>query len=652
MTGKVDPVTLTVREMALFFSETFKIPLEQAMWLIQPPREEYGDLSFPLMRYLRGSGYGEREIVETLRGRLWEKGIYYISLSVDRGYLNLRFEESELSRHVFTLVRSGWRPETVKADAPETIVVEHTSANPIHPLHIGHARNTSIGDTLARLFKARGHRVNTRFYIDDVGRQTAIAALGFQILGVDPGSEAKRLGVKPDHLVGWVYAATHTILDILEAKKRLEKADAGERERIQRKIDSLMSTLSRLKDSDPGGYMGKLLDYSSKNDLEDRVQEIMRRYEKGLDPEKSLIRSVVAAVLEGFRETLARIGAEFDSWDWESDIVWSSRVEKLLEKARGSKYYVIHKGAEALNIPAIIEELVKPRPELHGSFKTPKGFEIPPLILVRSDGTTLYTTRDIAYSIYKFEQARADRVVNVIGADQRLSQLQVKLALLGLGYEREARNMIHYDYEIVRLPGRSMSGRRGEYVSLDQLLDEVKSRALSEVEKRNPDMPREWIEDVAEKVTAGATRFALVQVSSKKPITFDLERVLDFKENSGPYLQYTHARASRILEKHGPIDYGSIDYTASYHPERRRLLLLALRYPLVSAKAADDMAPEDLVAYLVKLADIFNSWYPKDSVIHDPDPGARNYKAALVNLVKEVLSEGMKLIGVPPLERM
>ncbi|MEB3779088.1 MAG: arginine--tRNA ligase [Desulfurococcales archaeon] len=648
-----DPVSIVVDEASRYFSEVFKLEVEDAFRLIQPPpREEYGDLSFPLLRFTRREAVGEREVVEVLRGRLWEKGIKFIELNVEKGFLNIRFEEYELSRYTFGLMINGWRPEPVKTRNPETIVVEHTSANPVHPLHIGHARNASLGDTLARLLEARGHRVNRRFYIDDVGRQTAVAALGFQLLGVDPLEEARRIGVKPDHLVGWVYAATHTLLDVLEAKKRLEEASGEERVEVQREIDRLMATLARLKEADPGGYMEKLLEKASKEGLEEKVKEVMERYEKGLEPERGIVRRMVEASLEGFRETLSRMGVEFDAWDWESDLVWSSRVWGIVEEARRSRYYMIHKGAEAVDIPRIIREIVKAEPRYQGAFKLPRGFEIPPLILVRSDGTTLYTTRDMAYTIYKFEATGASRVINVIGADQRLPQLQLRLALLGLGYEREALNLLHYDYEIVRLPGKAMSGRRGEYVSLDQLLEEAKSRAIVEVEKRNPNMPREWIVEVAEKVTVGASRFALVHVNAKKPMVFDMERVLDFKENSGPYLQYTHARASRILEKHGPIDYKAINYTASHHPDRRRLLLLALRYPLVSAKAADDLAPEDLTAYLIKLADAFNSWYQKDTVIHEKDPGARNYKAALVKLIKEVLASGMNLIGVPPLERM
>ena len=280
-----DPVSIVVDEASRYFSEVFKLEVEDAFRLIQPPpREEYGDLSFPLLRFTRREAVGEREVVEVLRGRLWEKGIKFIELNVEKGFLNIRFEEYELSRYTFGLMINGWRPEPVKTRNPETIVVEHTSANPVHPLHIGHARNASLGDTLARLLKARGHRVNRRFYIDDVGRQTAVAALGFQLLGVDPLEEARRIGVKPDHLVGWVYAATHTLLDVLEAKKRLEEASGEERVKVQREIDRLMATLARLKEADPGGYMEKLLEKPPRGAWRRGLRRLWRGMRRGLSP--------------------------------------------------------------------------------------------------------------------------------------------------------------------------------------------------------------------------------------------------------------------------------------------------------------------------------------------------------------------------------
>ncbi len=641
----IDPLTLVAIEASKYFSEVFGISVEEAFRLVQPPpREEYGDLSFPLLRFLKRSPANQQAVVEAFRGRVWERGVRFIELEVVGGFLNIRFEETALAKYVYGLMMNGWSPKPVKVDRPRRVVVEHTSANPVHPLHMGHARNTSLGDTISRLLAARGHIVNRRFYIDDVGRQTAVAALGFRLSGYSPEDLAREWGEKPDHVVGWVYAVTHTALDIVALKK--EGQATGE-------VDQLLSVLARLGDKGPRHVYDSIIrGVGGLEDPEAEVARIIVRYENGMEPERSLVRSVAMLALKGFKETLARLGVEFDAWDWESDLVWSGLVARIIEEAKRSPYHIIYKETSAIDVPRILKELVLPNPEYRRKFKLPKGFEIPPLILVRSDGTTLYTTRDIAYSIYKFREANADSVVNVIGADQRLPQLQIRLALLGLGYVKEALNMIHYDYEIVRLPGRSMSGRRGEYISLDEVLEEAKARAIREVKARNPGAPEGWVEETAEKIAVGAVRFSLVQTSAQKPVVFNMDRVLDFKENSAPYLQYTHARAHNILEKLGGIDYHNIDYTAAMERDRRRLLITCLRYPYVSSKAADDMAPEDLATYLLRLADQFNSWYQKDSVIHDPNPGARNFKGMLVRLVKDVLTDGLTLLGVEPLKRM
>ncbi|WP_460124678.1 arginine--tRNA ligase, partial [Stetteria hydrogenophila] len=429
------------------------------------------------------------------------------------------------------------------------------------------------------------------------------------------------------------------------------RVKAGEGDRA--KLEELAAALARLRERDPGGYFDRILrGVESLEDPEAEVRGIVARYEAGLEPERSEVRRVAGAVLESFKETLARLGVSFDAWDWESDLLWSGEVARILEEARRSRYYTTYKGAEALDIPRIIRELVEPDAEARRAFKLPRSLEVPPLILSRSGGTTLYATRDIAYTLYKFRAFNADRVVNVVGADQRLEQLQVRLALLGLGYRREALNTIHYDYEVVRLPWGRMRSRRGEAVWLDDVLDEAKARALEEVRSRNPGAPREWLEETAEKIAVGAVRFALVQTSAPKPVTIDLERILNLQENSGPYLQYTHARAAGILAKHGPIDWQAVDAEACRDAVRRRILLKASRLPLVAAKAADDMAPEDLAVYLLRLADDFNSWYQRDTVIHEPDMGARECKALIVHHFKENLALGLSLLGIPAPERM
>lgn len=644
-----DPMSKLVDVVAGYLSDALKVGRLEVERLLQPPpRREYGDLAFPLIRYTRRAGVSPEDVSESLRTKLWESGVTWASPRVESGYLNIVLDVEQLGDEVFRLLSAGWKPKTAKTHQPSKIVVEHTSANPIHPLHLGHARNAALGDTLARMLRSRGHEVNVRFYVDDVGRQTAVAALGFKLAGLSPRELSERMGVKIDYAVGWVYAVTHTSIDIVRAKRLAEQGEAGYEE-----IDRAMGVLARLKEEGDQEVFDSIVGgVGSMGDPESVVSEMMIRYEKGLEPEKSLIRGIAEAVLEGFKETLSRFGVKYDEWDWESDLVWSSRVGSIIEEARKSPYYTVHKGAEAIDIPRIVKELLQNDPEARNRIRLPKSFEIPPLILVRRDGTTLYTTRDIAYSVYKFRVTGADRVINVIGADQRLPQLQIRIALLGLGYRREALNMEHYDYEIVRLPGRRMSSRRAEYVTLDELLDMARNTGRPEVEARNPGADKAWIDYVAEKVGVGAVRFTLVRPGRLRPITLNVKRILDLKENTAPYLQYTHARASSILERHGAIDYMKAHSASLEDTVRRELFIEAPRFPLVAAKAADDLAPEDLADYLLRLADKFNSWYQKDSVIHEEWEGARHAKAALVLLVKSVIGEGLRLLGVEPLDKM
>jgi len=549
----------------------------------------------------------------------------------------------KLFEKITDYIKNGGGIKTKKSEKQLSIVVEHTSANPIHPLHMGHARNTCIGDTLSRLLNARGHKVNRRFYIDDMGRQVVIAALGFKTINENPMELSKKINVKPDKLVGWVYAVSSTTLDALNAKKKNNIEEA----------EKLATVLTRLKSQDPDNLFDRLFSgLNALNDPEKEISNIMINYEKGLEPEKSLIRSMTMSVLNGFIETLNRLDINFDNWDWESDIVWNGLVDRVINLAKNNKYFTKFKDADALDIPSIINDLVKEDQKISKIINLPKGFELPPLILRRSDGSTLYTTRDIAYSIYKFNETNADKVINVIGADQRLPQLQIRLALLGLGFKKEALNLIHYDYEIVRLPGKAMHGRRGEYVTLDEVLEDIKNKAIEELKNRNPNINNDVANEIAEKIAVGTLRFSMIQLNAMKPLTFDINKALNLRENSGPYLQYTYVRALNILEKHGKINYDAIKNETVNHKLRRSMLIKTLKFPLISAKAADDLSPEDLVSYLVSLSDQFNQWYENDNVIRENDYGIKEGKALLVELIKNTLGEGLYLLGIPKLNKI
>ena len=615
------------------------------------PRSYGGDYGIPIMRFLRQVKDGQEknkivnEIIERLKSEPTVRNAVFV-----RGYINVDLDVSSLAKIVFEAVRhDGKEYGYVKTSRPQRIVVEHTSANPVHPLHIGHARNMSLGDTLAKLLRARGHKVQTRYYINDAGRQMAVLVYGIKMLG----SYSPPKNVKIDHWLGLVYAITHTLVDVLTLKKEVERLreKGGEeyREKLS-ELDKLMAVLARLRERDPVLFDKLAQAISSDPNPEESIAEIMRKYEFRTDEEiVKLTRRIVEDCLKGFKETMRRMGVDVEVWDWESDLIWSSMVAKILEEARKSPYFTIHKGAPALNLASLQED-----PEIAEKLELPKSFKIPSLILARSDGTTLYTTRDIAYTIKKFREFKADKVINVIAAEQRLEQLQVRLALIALGYKHEGFNLIHYAYEMVSIPGMSMSGRRGEYITLDELIEAAIKRAREEVDKRQPDLPEDERQKIAEAVGIGAVRYSLVSVAAQKPLTFNLEEALNFERNSAPYIQYTYARAHNILAKYGkPIPWDQIDYSAAEENELRRTLVIqASMFPYIFAKAADELKPELLVAYINRLADVFNKWYPQDHVIREPDEGKRAFKLALTKTVETILENTMRILGIPVLERL
>ncbi len=615
----------------------------------EPPSPELGDIAFPVFRAAKKLGVKPPEAAGKAAEAVKEHPLVK-EVKVVGGYVNVFIDACRLAEKVFQAVREqGPRYGCVPAPEKKRIIVEHTSANPVHPLHIGHARNAVHGDVLARLLQSRGHLVQTRFYVNDMGRQVAVLAYAYMLLGEPDPPE----GVKPDHWLGKIYAMANAVLEIRRLKAEVEELKKlgrkEELDRALRELDDWMAVAAELREKDPELF-DKLADEVMKRpDPEAEIAEIMKKYEERSDERVvRVIRKIVDMCLQGFRETLGRLGISIEKWDYESDLVWNGLVAQLLEEARRSPYFGLHKGAEALIFDGLLTR------EVREKLRLPRSLEVPPLVLRRSDGTTLYTTRDVAYTLYKFRDFDADVVINVIAAEQRLPQGQVRLALYALGYRREAENTIHYAYEMVNLPGVKMSGRRGRYIALDDILDQALARAKLEVEKRNPEISEEEKTRIAEQVALGAVRYALVSVAAEKPMVFDLAKALDFEHNSGPYIQYAHARAHNILAKYGkPIDWSKVDYSAAEAtPRRRKLVLLLAKWPTVAVKAADELRPELIVEYAGKLADEFNSFYQEDPVIKEPDEGVREFKLCLVYAVECTLKSVLSMLGIPAPERM
>ncbi len=602
------------------------------------PREEFGDLSLILPRSSIPPSLWDKVAEVVSRSSYVAKcsrvGIY-LNIWLDRAkFAELVAKSCSNSSYGYVNVLQGKR-----------IVVEYVSANPIHPLHVGAARNAALGQALAKMLKAAGATVQTRYYINDVGRQVAIMALGMSVLGdMEPPH-----GFKEDHWVGIVYAMTNLFIEIEEIRRELALSEER-RSELLKELDSRLADIAKLKEIAPDLFE-KLSDEARKGSLSARVAELMRKYEAGDEEAKNIVRPAVELCLKGIRKTLERFGAEIDVWDWESDLVWSSEVKKVLEALRNSPYATLHKGVPAIDF----SELLK-NEEVRKNLRIPPGLEVPPLVLMRSDATTLYTVRDIAYTLKKFRDFEADKVINVIGSEQLLPQAQLRLALYILGFKKEAENLIHYSYEMVQLSGFKMSSRRGRIVTLDEVLDEAVKRAYAELEKRGGG---DW--EKAEKIGVAAVKFALVAVTPSRPIKFEWENVLNFERNSAPYLLYTYARAlgiERKAKEHGiEMDFDKLvalaDFEALASNDRRwRIIKLVATFPEVFVEAIESLDPSRIATYLLRLADEFNSWYDEDPVIREPNERLRAAKALLVKCVERVIENGLKLLGIEPLERM
>jgi arginyl-tRNA synthetase len=609
-----------------------------------PPGFEFGELSssvcFELAKRVEDKPL---ELAERVVGAVDFSG-FPIIVAVKAGgggYVNFYADLGRLAQATLeSVVALGGEYGFVKLEKPVKAIVEHTSANPVHPIHIGTARNPVLGDALARILKAWGKTVFRHYYVDDVGRQAAVIAYGYEKLG-EPEPDGK-----PDGFIGRIYAVTSCIVEIQKLKKAVTKAgnQGEEAVRLMRELHDWTAAAAELESANPNLF-AKLLDKISKDkEPELRIAELNLQYERGGKEAKRLIRKVSELCLEGFKQSLGRLGVAYDSWDWESDFVWNGDVGRVLTRLGETPYVFAVGDVIEFDANKVVDDL-----GLRSLLGLSEDYEVPSLTLVRADGTTLYTTRDIPYNLWKFR--RADEVVNVVGMEQKLAQLHLKIGLAALGHVDLVRRLRHFAYNLVSLPGVKMSGRAGRFVSLDETMDEAVGRAFDEVVKRSPQLSEDEKRQISEVVGIGAIKFALLAVDPLKPVVFTWDRVLDFEKNSAPYIQYSYARAGSILRK-AKRKLKKVNYALLKEPIERELILLLAKFPDVFVDSAENLRPNQIADYCNNLADRFNSFYGALPVLRAESRGLIDARLALVAAVHTVLKNALGLLGIVAPDKM
>jgi arginyl-tRNA synthetase len=484
----------------------------------------------------------------------------YLNFFVSRDFLNETLLHVLLERDDFgNLDRKG------------KVILEHTSANPDGPLHIGHIRNSVIGDTLTRILKRAGYEVETQYYINDMGRQIAVVVWGLMNFKFDTSK-------KTDHAIAEVY---------INANKSL--------------VDE--------KEHSP------------------EVDAIMKKYEIG-DPDTiKKFKDAIDTAMLGIKETLTRMNIHHDTFIWESQFVRSSDVNKMIKRIRELDRSKVQDGALMVDLKDM-------------------GIQ-KPLVIQRSDGTSLYTTRDLAY--HEWKAARSDRMIDILGADHKLISSQLKAVLRILGIP-EPEVVI---FEFVSLPEGSMSTRRGVFISADELLDQVEKAAYEEVNKKRPETDEEFKKKVAAFVSIGAVRYDIVRVSPEKATTFDWKEALDFEKQGAPFIQYAHARACSIIKN--AQDEGIVyeNYDPNLLVEEQELALIKKLASFGSSidSASRELKPNLIAIYARELADAFNQFYRYVPVLSG-EPEFRAARLALVDCSRIVLANALDTLGIVAPESM
>ncbi len=376
-----------------------------------------------------------------------------------------------------------------------------------------------------------------------------------------------------------------------------------------------------------GEYYVKFHEEAKKNPkLNEEAAEMLKKWEQR-DPEtRALWKKMRSWVLAGFKETYKKFGSEFDEVFYESEFY--DKAKPIIEL--GLKKGIFEKNSDG----AVIARLEK-----HG---------LPDKTVLRADGTSIYISNDLVLTKYKEEKFKLDRNIFCIASEQDLyiKQLFKIMELLGFPWHK---NLEHLSYGLVFLPGGKMKSREGKVIDADDLMTSVERLAVTEIKKRFPTLPKDKVKKRAEKIALAAIKFAMLRIDRKKDFLFRLEESVSFEGESGPYLQYTYARAKSILRKAGSI-LKEPELSVLESEKEKELVKALYSFPETLTSALKERAIHVLCHYLLELAELFNTYYHETRVIGSGEKEAA--RLALVKAVSLVLKTGLSLLNIPVLEEM
>lgn len=594
------PETFIQTKAAEAIKSLYGADVEQGSLQVQVTRKEFeGDYTLVVFPLLKVSHSSPENTGNAIGGWLRENVSEIAGYNCVKGFLNISFSPlywNELFTDILSAKDFGQLPST-----GQNIMVEFSSPNTNKPLHLGHIRNNLLGDSVSRLLKACGNNVMKVTLVNDRGVHICKSMLAW--LKAGNGITPENSGKKGDHLVGDCYVAFNDIY-----KKEVDGLVAGgmSKDQAEKEAPSLKE-----------------------------AHEMLVKWEEGDKDVRELWKTMNGWVMDGFDKTYRELGISFDKTYFESETY-------LLGKE------LVQKG---LDMGVFVKD-----PD--GSVwcdLTADGLDRK--LLLRSDGTSVYMTQDLGTAERRFSEYKLDSHVYVVGNEQNYHFQVLKLILGKLGF-KWADDIFHLSYGMVELPEGKMKSREGTVVDADDLLEQMydEARKTSEESGKLADMSDDEKAQLYKMIGLGALKYFIIKVDPKKTMLFNPKESIDFNGNTGPFIQYTHARIKSILRKADDqgISHKAADVLSSIEPSAKetRLIKLLSTYPAKVAEAGAAYSPAVIANYAYDLAKEFNQYYHDTRILQEEDQDVRRFRLVLIQTVAEVLVKAMDILGIQLPERM
>jgi arginyl-tRNA synthetase len=580
----------------------------EKMVQLQKTRSEFeGNLTLVVFPFLKASKKKPEETAQEIGEYLAAHCEAVAAYNVVKGFLNLVVAPAAWIALLNAINADEKFGEKQATDDSQLVMIEYSSPNTNKPLHLGHVRNNLLGWSLAQIMEANGNKVVKTNIVNDRGIHICKSMLAWQKWG--NGETPETSGKKGDHLIGDYYVAfdKHYREEIKELKAKY-MAEGTDDETAEKKA----------KDEAP---------------LIKEARAMLLKWEQGDTEVRALWEMMNNWVYAGFDETYKALGVGFDKIYYESQtyLKGKAKVEEGLEKGLFERHADNSVWADL----------------------TGEGLD--QKLLLRSDGTSVYMTQDIGTAEMRFKDFPIDKMIYVVGNEQNYHFQVLSILLDRLGF-KWGKELVHFSYGMVELPNGKMKSREGTVVDADELIAAMieEARRTSDELGKFDDMPEEEKQEIARIVGLGALKYFILKVDARKNMLFNPEESIDFNGNTGPFIQYTHARIRSILRKAAEqgIAAGELPAGSPLNKKEIELIQKMNEFGAAVEQAGKDYSPSGIANYCYELTKVFNQFYHDYSIMNEEDAQKKLVRLVLAKNVAKTIKNGMALLGIEVPERM